>query len=72
MKNNIDEQINTDASVFAESILNAEFGSPLYLKLAFHFNDEMRKAIKGKSNHRTLKKITVAQSTVFAMGRLLL
>lgn len=38
----------TDGKTFADAILNAEFGSPLYHQLARHFADEMYKAIKGR------------------------
>lgn len=34
-----------EAEVFAEMITTVEFGSELYLKLASHFSDEMRKAV---------------------------
>lgn len=34
-----------EAEVFAEMIKTVEFGSELYLKLSFHFSDEMRKAV---------------------------
>ena len=37
-----------DAKVFAEAILNAEFGSQLFHKLCGHFADEMYSAIKGR------------------------
>lgn len=37
-----------DGKVFAESILNAEFGSPLYHQLAKHFAVEMDKARNGR------------------------
>lgn len=45
---NVEEIPETDGKIFADAILNTEFGNPLYMQLAKHFSDEMYKALKGR------------------------
>ena len=45
---NENEIPETDGKVFAEAIINADFGSPLYFQLVKHFSAEMDKASNGR------------------------